>query len=209
MEISTTLAQAQLDHAGTNITDEQRESQQYKIDDVDDMRANFSDDIDFLEDELKNIENEIQTMIGDIIKESEEQANKINGSKSTIYKLYSEIYSNLALLRQSLVVEKMEDYFIKNISEFYLFVYEKIIGETAFESEAFYGDNIKKGDNDDMLIQSKYGDSWFSPEAHKNYDIFIKEYHILAKKYHPDNEGSEVVFLDIQKEKELLLEQFK
>lgn len=57
-----------------------------------------------------------------------------------------------------------------------------------------------------------YGDSWFSPQAHIANNVLKKEYRILVKQYHPDvnkNPESSKIFLQIQKEYEALLNQFK
>ena len=57
-----------------------------------------------------------------------------------------------------------------------------------------------------------YGDSWFSPQAHIANNVLKKEYRILVKQYHPDvnkNPESSKIFLQIQKEYDTLLNQFK
>lgn len=40
-------------------------------------------------------------------------------------------------------------------------------------------------------VQKPYGNSWFSPEAHKDRSILKNEYRELAKKYHPDRYAGE------------------
>ena len=56
-------------------------------------------------------------------------------------------------------------------------------------------------------IKKPYGDSWFSPEAHRDIKKLQKEYRILAKKYHPDNPGGRGdIFADIQNERGTIIE---
>lgn len=56
-------------------------------------------------------------------------------------------------------------------------------------------------------IKKPYGDSWFSPEAHRDIKMLQKEYRILAKKYHPDNPGGRGdIFADIQNERGTIIE---
>lgn len=51
-------------------------------------------------------------------------------------------------------------------------------------------------------IKKPYGDSWFSPEAHKDLATLKHEYRKLILKYHPDSpEGSAEIFIDIQDER--------
>lgn len=56
-------------------------------------------------------------------------------------------------------------------------------------------------------IVRPYGNSWFSPEAHKDYRKLRVEYRDLAKKYHPDNkQGNEEIFKEINSEREYIME---
>ena len=59
-------------------------------------------------------------------------------------------------------------------------------------------------------IVKPYGNSWFSPQAHKDIQILRKEYRKLALKYHPDSEmGSSEIFIDIQSERATILNGFE
>ena len=58
----------------------------------------------------------------------------------------------------------------------------------------------KKVTNDDLA--RPYGNSWFSPNAHTDYEILKKEYYAYAKKYHPDNAPeAEQIFKEINDER--------
>lgn len=73
--------------------------------------------------------------------------------------------------------------------------------------------NIKTGTSiDDEGVQEdlnkKYGNSWFSDEAHLDKDALKTEYRILAKKYHPDiakESNTKLVFIEIHNEYEEIL----
>lgn len=56
-------------------------------------------------------------------------------------------------------------------------------------------------------VVKPYGNSWFSPDAHKNLSALKKEYHKLIMKYHPDApNGSADIFIDIQNERQQIID---
>lgn len=60
----------------------------------------------------------------------------------------------------------------------------------------------EKHDNVGQTINKPFGNSWFSPEAHSDMKVLRKEYNVLAKRFHPDNDpnGAEI-FISIQEER--------
>lgn len=55
-----------------------------------------------------------------------------------------------------------------------------------------------------------YGNHWFSDAAYGDIDLLRKEYHILVKMYHPDNECPDVnIFIEIQQERAYILDNMK
>ena len=61
----------------------------------------------------------------------------------------------------------------------------------------------------DEPIQRPYGKNWFSPQAHSDMKTLTKEYHRLAKQYHPDvceHSRSQEIFQDILTERAEILE---
>lgn len=55
-------------------------------------------------------------------------------------------------------------------------------------------------------VKKPYGNSWFSPEAHKDLSVLKHEYRKLIFKYHPDSpEGSAEIFIDIQNERNSII----
>ena len=209
MEFSALVAQYQIDYVGDAILDEKKDSQQCKIDRVVGGAGKINGKIELLEQELQSIENQIKSMINYIIDVSKECSANICDSTNPVNKLFLAIYSKPILLKQSLEVKRLEDFFIWYKNESELFVYEKIIDKKTIEKKSFQNSNSKNEDTNNIDKQKEYGDSWFSPEAHQDYDILVKEYHKLVTKYHPDNNGNVVIFLDIQKEKAIISEQIK
>lgn len=70
-------------------------------------------------------------------------------------------------------------------------------------------ESVKKDVDDITYPQKPYGDSWFSEDAHKNIFSLKKEYHLLAKKYHPDHckhMKAKEIFQDILAERAEILE---
>ena len=66
-----------------------------------------------------------------------------------------------------------------------------------------------QANTDTTSIQRPYGDSWFSPEAHRNIKKLKEEYHKLAKQYHPDKCNhplSKRIFQEIVNERAIILE---
>ncbi len=69
-----------------------------------------------------------------------------------------------------------------------------------------FSDNNSFNGRDETEVKP-YGSSWFSPEAHHNYDVLRKEYYTYAKKYHPDNNvGTEEIFREINDERVEILQ---
>ena len=61
----------------------------------------------------------------------------------------------------------------------------------------------------DEPIQRPYGKNWFSPQAHSDMKVLTKEYHRLAKQYHPDvceHSRSQEIFQEILTERAEILE---
>ena len=68
---------------------------------------------------------------------------------------------------------------------------------TTFKKEAKVSD-----------VKKPYGNNWFSPEAHKDLSVLKHEYRKLILKYHPDSpDGSTEIFIDIQKERAMLIDE--
>ncbi len=66
-------------------------------------------------------------------------------------------------------------------------------------------DNYTQGDIPHTSKYPKYGDSWFSKEAHNNMQVLKREYRELVKKYHPDicaNAEASAIFSAIHNEYE-------
>lgn len=66
------------------------------------------------------------------------------------------------------------------------------------------------GTEQTIQFSKPYGNNWFSPKAHSDLKTMNKEYHILANKYHPDNNPDSLeIFLAIQQERLAILESIK
>ena len=68
----------------------------------------------------------------------------------------------------------------------------------------------KKNSANNIRKPYENGTKWFSMEAYEDIDTLRKEYHELANKYHPDNNPDYIeVFMDIQQERLIILEELK
>lgn len=114
---------------------------------------------------------------------------------------------NPALLRDSLNVQSTIDYYIEYVFGYYIYILKKVDEKETFDKTKMQDNSFSNSIND--KFEKPYKNSWFSPDAHNNYKILVKEYHKLAVKYHPDNNSSVKIFLDIQEEKAKITEGLK
>jgi len=104
-----------------------------------------------------------------------------------------------------------------NINGYFFMLPEFILLNLPFRTvhltaDGIVDDAVNCEEHETAWMAPCYGDSWFSPQAHSDNNILKKEYRILVKLYHPDvnkNPESSKFFLQIQKEYETLLNQFK
>ena len=70
-------------------------------------------------------------------------------------------------------------------------------------------ENNQNEQTESVKAEKTYGDSWFSPNAHKDVGILRTEYKKLAKMYHPDiNPEYSSIFVEINIERSKILDNF-
>ena len=80
-------------------------------------------------------------------------------------------------------------------------------GDRQTESSHYNQDESQKRTGNPVV--RPYGESWFSPQAHQDMHKLKEEYHVLAKKYHPDrcqHPRSKEIFQEILNERATILE---
>lgn len=135
------------------------------------------------------------------------------------------LYGALNVTKDKVKIVWGESFFYFNIKDYFEYdEYErtntrykksesKCEQDTSSKSTTNNGSNRSNSTNNSSKQERKakvtrpYGNSWFSPEAYKDYQKLRVEYKELAKKYHPDNKlGSEEIFKEINAERELIME---
>lgn len=211
MELSASAAQRQLDYLGSAVTEEQRSLQSDNIDGVVCGASEIRSAIELLEEQLQETMHEIESVTACILRKCIDCADRIKNSNSSIFKLFVKLYTNPELLKESLAVQDTNEYYIEYVSGYCMYILKRIADKGRFEKNQFEEDSFSSGSKESRCEMNKpYRDSWFSPEAHCNYEILVREYHKLAVEYHPDNNNYNVaIFLDIQDEKARITELLK
>lgn len=95
--------------------------------------------------------------------------------------------------------------YLKTIDQ-HLVIYE-VDGKYNIDIDVARMDDLFREDSKYDYGKKPYGDSWFSPEAHRKYNVLKKEYRQYAKVYHPDNVGGSVhIFNEIGAERDSIIE---
>lgn len=190
-----------------------------------------------LYDKLEEIEEEIYR-IKDIIKQRNEEILELNNDIEEIYieieniiSMYnSNLNSKISSLKQSknkfivflLSLFENPDYLLQAIStkeensKYYNYLGFEFTTSSNLDidlDEEIEDDTScsESGGIDDE-IKPLYGDSWFSPNAHKDIKVLSAEYRKLAKEYHPDickNINASKVFVEIANERAEIIESIK
>lgn len=190
-----------------------------------------------LYDKLEEIEEEIYR-IKDIIKQRNEEILELNNDIEEIYieieniisTYNSNLDSKISSLKQSknkfivflLSLFENPDYLLQAIStkeensKYYNYLgfefttYSNL--DIDLDEEIEDDTSCSESEGIDDAIKSLYGDSWFSPNAHKDIKVLSAEYRKLAKEYHPDickNINASKVFVDIANERAEIIESIK
>lgn len=167
------------------------------------------DVIESYRDEVRELENEIEEMELYEKKRCKRACERLRNDNSFEVVFYKEILSNTELLYNELCM-KSSDYDIYEFFMVYVFMSKDMFEKTSQNSTGY--EELEKclETEDELEFVKPYGEHWFSDKAYSDMDVMKKEYRVLASKYHPDNnQNSSREFLDIQKERNLILEQQK
>lgn len=206
MDFSASVAERQLNCVSSEVSDEMIDEQMDNISGVLDGVESIRESIEALESELEEIYEEIESLAAVIYDKCAEWAEKIKRSTNPLLKGFLKIYDNNV---SYLYDDDFNHFYISDaFGKLFLF-YERLFEKTVYgsgkETKEKQEDTIKEFGNE--KVEKLYGDSWFSPKAHSDYKLLIKEFHQLAVKYHPDNNVNTIsVFLEIQEEKAIILD---
>ena len=181
-------------------------------------------EIDEIDQEISNIDFEIQEITNDALIEAINTAQRLRASTNPFVIFLIRLFSEPDLLPHILDCPsgcKLYTYqnhsfaTPEDVSIDLPYCSENMGGHEESSHRRNYSDTTahekekNQANTDATSIQRPYGDSWFSPEAHRNIKKLKEEYHKLAKQYHPDKCNhplSKRIFQEIVNERAIILE---
>lgn len=221
-------------HAADRSNSEQAEkieNAQIKLENLNEAIQNTLDRIADLEDSLAEIKSEIEAQIEAALTDASRTADRLRDSSDPfvryLYRLFTEPGTLPRILSRS--VEGCRLYAYAGIvfaapAEMGLDLPYRIAylnrgstyqrtenhSEQADEKRRKAAEQHTQQAKSNEPIQRPYGKHWFSPQAHSDMKALTKEYHRLAKQYHPDvcdHSRSQELFQEILNERAEILEQ--
>lgn len=190
--------------------EEQLERGEQKLREAKESLYRFEMDINALERDIEENEDEIYRMGRVLISKYSEVARRIKNGKSLLEKVIRWLYSSPEALYEALNIQISESRLYRNEGLYFnipkkMFEDEQKQGSSSEGKQ--YQERREKEKQETASQQKKYGNRWFSPEAYADINVLRKEYHILAAKYHPDNNPDGVeIFLEIQEKRSTILD---
>ena len=174
------------------------------------------EEINEVKQTISDIKGEIDYMTQNAMLEALTKLEKLKAGKDPFVVFILFLYQHPDYLGQVLASPK---------TDCWLYIYQNIIFPVPagfkidlplFDGDFTRGQESKKNGQEhheassaEKPIVKPYGDSWFSPEAHRSIQKLRAEYKALAKLYHPDvcrHPNSKEIFQDILDEQARLLE---
>lgn len=165
------------------------------------------------EDRINTLKNHLESskcMIEDLKAEIRELQDQIEQMKNSYRANLSQNIERLkrSSLYQFYVNPKLLSQYLKETDRH--IVIQEVNGRYTIDVDSIRMDDLFRGESQFDYGEKPYGDSWFSPDAHRDYDTLKKEYRQYAKKYHPDIlGGSAAVFNEIGIERDAIIEGLK
>lgn len=191
----------------------QLEEIQHKIDQFHDLKENLQEAINNTKKDIFEIENTIKSCM---YSKYSEICKVLILENSIAVQLFHKIYCSADILYSCLssAPEEREFVFIydsqfcfnKKILQFYK---NEDNTQKKTHSQNFQEKNTNQRNHKKENINKPYGNRWFSNSAYTDLNILRKEYHALAKKYHPDNcpnQDTTPIFMDIELERSIILD---
>lgn len=200
-----------------NYSQEQLERLENEIYEAKEHLYAFHEEIEALEADIEEIENEIYAMGKILFTKYSELADCIRNAESICEKMLKWLYSSPDVLYRTLNLNESECE-LHYIDGIFFSIPKDIFAErnnrtsSRTKKEERYQERKREEQKEKKATsqQKPYGAHWFSPTAYTDIKVLRKEYRKLATKYHPDNNSDGVeVFLEIQKERETILESLK
>lgn len=181
-------------------------------------------EIDEIDQEISNIDIEIQEITSDALIEAVNTVQRLKHSTNPFIAFVIRLFSEPDLLPHILdcpsgcrLYTYQNHSFAAPQDVFIDLPYctENVDGHDNGSHREDYSDTTTQGEQESQAnadytsIQRPYGNSWFSPEAHRDIKKLKEEYHKLAKQYHPDkckHPLSKQIFQEIVNERANILE---
>lgn len=199
-EVSLVIGGFMLDAAtssGYKDTEEGKE----KYERLEKSMSNSPDRIGDLEAQAQETQKEFNEYLFLMLDRAKEKVTQWKQSKDPVIRYLLWLYSDESNLKEVLSTSGTWTLYWKH--SFYYMAPEGKIESHKVSTE-------QKGSDRQIGQESKpYGDSWFSPEAHKSRTVLKSEFAALAKKYHPDTYTSPratAIFQEISTERTGILE---
>lgn len=196
---------------------EKIEEIQSKIDELLNLHRELEMEVEELRQDIREIESEIQDMINEGISAAKGAAQRFSNKSDILSQYLRRIISDSDFLYRVLNVDP-ENCTVYTFGDFTFTVPKGVnldgsSGNTEHKTRDTHSDKAGPSSHEfnyhDTPIVRPYGNSWFSPEAHKKLKALRKEYHLLAKQYHPDlcsHPRSKEIFQEILNERASILE---
>lgn len=173
--------------ASRNGWSEERNRIDSELYDVEHTLFSIMDDISDIYKESVLLKNEIDSEIEKTLQSASDTATGLNNTNNIYAKFLLDLYDNPDFLYH--IISDESDKKLLYLYSGFMFVTPSDVIIKLYYYDDLYGDkkiNFTQSEEKTKFGKKPYGNSWFSPEAHKDIKMLKLEYAELAKRFHPD-----------------------